>query len=548
MNPSFTFEQIEKLIPVLTEKQKQEIILFHQVYEKYENIFSRKKTDHLKGHPVFGKLSSNIPKEVSQNNDRLSFALQHDAIIHNNWKPYIEYHVKKGIGYAKMGIDFKSWFDLNVMMKHYITPFLHREYNNSEAFLSSLNGMTRFLDFAMAITAEAYLQEKKGVILKDHEEIKKLNEELEQKVINRTAALQKSNDLFFYLFDFNPAIIIISQTNDDKIVKVNDTFLQLFGFSSRDDVVGKTFQELNILSHPEQRNDIAQQLKDKITLENYESEVRNKNGSPVWLSSTYKKIDFNSTACIFSVSIDITERKKIEEQLKLVNRELEAFSYSVSHDLHAPLRVIKGIAHILNKKYASKLDADGISMLDLIMDNAKKMGDLITSLLEFSKLGLKELTTSEIDMTSLVLQIIKEQEQDLRLDEIEFTVHVLPAAKADKILIGQVWFNLISNAIKYSKHTLKRRIEIGSFYEDMLVVYYVKDNGAGFDMAKYEQLFGVFHRLHTQEEFEGTGIGLANVKRIINHHGGTVWATSTLDEGACFYFSLPGEPGSLHIT
>ena len=155
MNPPYSSEQIEKLIPVLTEEEKQEIILFHQVYEKYEAIFSQKKTDHLKHHPVFGKLSSNIPKEVSLKNDRLSFALQRDAIINNNWKPYFEYHVKKGISYAKMGIDFKSWFDLNVMMKHYITPFLHREYNYSESFLSSLNGMNHFLDIAMAITAEA---------------------------------------------------------------------------------------------------------------------------------------------------------------------------------------------------------------------------------------------------------------------------------------------------------------------------------------------------------------------------------------------------------
>ncbi len=544
MKSPFSEAQIENLVPVLTEKEKQEIIIFHKVYEKYETIFSKKATGYLRDHPVFGKLTSDMSKDVSLEIDGLSLALQKDAINNNNWHPYIEYQVKKGIGYAEMGIDFKSWFDLNVMMKQYVTPFLHREYTNSETFLSSLNGMNHFMDIAMGITAEAYLQEKKEIILKDHQEIKRLNEELEQKVIDRTAELQKSNELFLYLFDFNPAIIIISKMNDDTIMNVNNSFLQLFGFGSKEEVVGKTSLELNILSRPGQRDEINTRLKEEILIEDFEIEVRNKNGNPVWLSATYKIVDIDHTLCIFSVSTDITERKKAEELLKLVNKDLESFSYSVSHDLNAPLRVIKGIADILSKKYASVLDAYGTGMLELMRNNAGRMGELITTLLEFSRLGLKELVTSAINMTDLVTEVKTEAEKNDPSAENAFVINDLINIKGDMVLIRQVWVNLISNAIKYSKNIPNRKIEIGSFYQEKQVVYYVKDNGAGFDMINYDQLFGVFKRLHTQEEFEGTGIGLANVKKIIQHHGGTVWATSKLQEGACFYFSLPVEEGA----
>jgi light-regulated signal transduction histidine kinase (bacteriophytochrome) len=235
------------------------------------------------------------------------------------------------------------------------------------------------------------------------------------------------------------------------------------------------------------------------------------------------------------------EQKVIERtaELEAVNKELGSFSYSVSHDLRAPIRAINGYTRIMVEDYGDKLDAEGNKILHTIINNSKKMGELIDDLLAFSKLGRKQVTVSEILMNELVQSI----RDELTFDEGEnipvFDVQVLPPAKGDKSLIRQVWINLISNAIKYSRHKPSTAIKIGAYEQDKMVVYFVKDSGAGFDMQYYDKLFGVFQRLHSQEEFEGTGIGLAIVHKIVDRHRGSVWAESVLDEGTGFYFSLP---------
>ncbi|HUR10683.1 MAG TPA: ATP-binding protein [Flavitalea sp.] len=238
---------------------------------------------------------------------------------------------------------------------------------------------------------------------------------------------------------------------------------------------------------------------------------------------------------------DELEQKVVERtaQLESANKELESFSYSVSHDLRAPIRAINGYTGILVEDYASKLDADGKKVLQSILNSSKRMGELIDDLLAFSRLGRKQVSVSDINMNALVSQVIEEllaQDPDNRR---EYKMAVLPAAKGDQALIKQVWINLISNAIKYSKHKPDTKIEIGANLEENQVVYFVRDEGVGFDMQYYDKLFGVFQRLHSQEEFEGTGIGLAIVQKIVERHNGSVWAEAKLNHGACFYFSLP---------
>lgn len=237
---------------------------------------------------------------------------------------------------------------------------------------------------------------------------------------------------------------------------------------------------------------------------------------------------------------DELEQKVAERtaQLEYVNKELESFSYSVSHDLRAPIRAINGYTKILVEDYESVIDEDGVKILQSIINNSKKMGELIDDLLAFSKLGRKQVTVSKIDMLDLVHQVREEVLLEQHKNMPEFNITALPNAKGDKSLIKQVWINLISNAIKYSRHKEKTTIEIGAYEEEDHIVYFVKDGGAGFDMQYYDKLFGVFQRLHSQEEFEGTGIGLAIVHRIVQRHEGKVWAESILDEGSCFYFSL----------
>jgi len=236
------------------------------------------------------------------------------------------------------------------------------------------------------------------------------------------------------------------------------------------------------------------------------------------------------------------EQKVIERtaQLETVNKELGSFSYSVSHDLRAPIRAINGYARILEEDYCDKFDEEGTKVLHSIMRNSKKMGQLIDDLLAFSKLGRQQVTVMDINMNALVNSVKDELLFDDDKGGTKFNIGKLPPAKGDPSLIKQVWINLISNAIKYSKYKPETCIEIGAYEQGNLVVYYVKDNGAGFDMQYYDKLFGVFQRLHLQAEFEGTGIGLAIVQKIVQRHNGTVWAESVLNEGSQFYFSLPG--------
>ena len=244
---------------------------------------------------------------------------------------------------------------------------------------------------------------------------------------------------------------------------------------------------------------------------------------------------------------DELEQKVIERtaQLESVNKELESFSYSVSHDLRAPIRAIDGYTKIIAEDYADKFDEDGLKILKSIVNNSKKMGMLIDDLLAFSKLGRKQVAFLEIDMMALVGAVQEEIMVQHGENIPEFRIASLPAAKGDQALIKQVWINLISNAIKYSKYKEKTIVQIDSYTKESHTVYMVKDEGAGFDMAYYDKLFGVFQRLHSQAEFEGTGIGLAIVQKIINRHHGSVWADSKLNEGTCFYFSLPGIPAKI---
>lgn len=225
-------------------------------------------------------------------------------------------------------------------------------------------------------------------------------------------------------------------------------------------------------------------------------------------------------------------------QLEITNKELESFSYSVSHDLRAPLRAINGYANIIHHEYDAQLDDELKRLLMIIANNAKRMGVLIDDLLAFSKLGRKEVVKSTIDTKELVHQVINEL-RSLEKQQLNIKVGELPPLEGDYSLMYQVVMNLISNAIKYSSKKSDPQVEIGAVEEEEETIYFVKDNGTGFSMDYAHKLFGVFQRLHTDEEFEGTGVGLAIVQRIVVKHGGKVWAEGELNKGATFFFSLP---------
>ncbi len=261
-------------------------------------------------------------------------------------------------------------------------------------------------------------------------------------------------------------------------------------------------------------------------------------------------------ARVVGINLDITGRKRAEQEigklnsdlqrraaeLVVANKELEAFSYSVSHDLRAPLRAVDGFSRMVLKQQAARLDDDGRRMLGVIHGETQRMGQLIDDLLAFSQLGRQPVESAPVDMHSLAREVFdelaaQEPERKLRLD-----LHPLPPASGTPEMIRQIWVNLIANAIKFTKQRETGEIEIGAREDDEGArEYFVKDNGAGFDMAHAEKLFGVFHRLHSQQDFPGTGVGLALVQRIVQRHGGRIRAESEVDRGAAFYFTLPNQ-------
>jgi signal transduction histidine kinase len=226
-------------------------------------------------------------------------------------------------------------------------------------------------------------------------------------------------------------------------------------------------------------------------------------------------------------------------QLEAANKELEAFSYSVSHDLRAPLRAISGYAMILKEDNMSQLDPEANRVIDVIISNARMMGQLIDDLIAFAKIGKNSSALRVVDMKKMADACVTELLQNQPGSHYQVELGDLPDCYADGKLIKQVWLNLIGNAIKYSSNVPQPHIEIGYKKEAGHYIYYVRDNGAGFDMKYIEKLFGVFQRLHSNEEFEGTGIGLALAKRIVNNFGGEIWAEGAVGKGATFYFSLP---------
>ena len=226
-------------------------------------------------------------------------------------------------------------------------------------------------------------------------------------------------------------------------------------------------------------------------------------------------------------------------QLEAANKELEAFACSVSHDLRAPLRAVDGFAQILEEEHASQLDEQGRRALSVVRSETRRMGQLIDDLLAFSRLGRHDMHLTDTDMTALVREVFDQVKGRAADRQVDFRLGKLPVARADLALLRQVWINLIDNALKYTRHRARVQVSISGAKRGTEIVYSIRDNGAGFDMKYAGKLFSMFQRLHRTEEFEGTGVGLALVQRIIRRHGGQVGAEAQVERGATFYFTLP---------
>ncbi|MCG9792104.1 ATP-binding protein [Flavobacterium algicola] len=350
--------------------------------------------------------------------------------------------------------------------------------------------------------------------------------------------LEKSNERFFKIFNFNPIAMAITTVEEGRFIFVNDFYCQETGHK-RENLIGKASDDVNIIT-------TAEKLKVRDSIKTHggedkdvEIKINRADGVVMTVLFSVQTIFIDKQDCFIYAFVDITDRNKTREKLEEVNKELDSFTYSVSHDLRAPLRAIAGYTKILHEDYGDKIDEDGRHFMDVISKNAIKMGQLIDDLLAFSRLGRQNIVLVPVDMVKMIDSLIEDAKLFSNGKETQIIYNDLLDLKGDGSMLKVVMTNLLSNAVKYSSKKEAITIEIGSYAEENNIIYFVKDNGVGFDMAYSDKLFGVFQRLHSMAEFEGTGVGLAIVHRIITKHGGKIWAESKPDEGATFYFSLP---------
>jgi PAS domain S-box-containing protein len=378
-----------------------------------------------------------------------------------------------------------------------------------------------------------------------------LNRDLEDQVAERTAALSKSERLYHTIASNIPKSAITVVDKEERYLLVEGSVMDQLGYN-RPSLIGKRVRDTT----PAERYALVADLYERVLKgEAVSREIRTLH-MDLFLQFVPIFNEYNVVEMAMVVALDITEIKqaqrtiqqmnealeqKVEErteQLTTVNKELESFSYSVSHDLRAPLRAIDGYSKILEEEYGKLLDEEGKRILGTVQYNAQKMGQLIDDLLAFSRLGKKDVQTTKLDMRELIEGSIVELKRNINF-QAEIVIGETLPVDGDYSMISQVVINLVSNAVKYSAPKAHPKVEIGSFVKNGHIAYFFRDNGVGFNMQYVHKLFGVFQRLHKMEDFEGTGVGLAIVQRIISKHGGSVWAEGKIDEGATFYFSLP---------
>jgi PAS domain S-box-containing protein len=324
-------------------------------------------------------------------------------------------------------------------------------------------------------------------------------------------------------------------------ININETLLRWLGYEKEEVIRKLRFSDFVGGEANEVEKQVAALLQGGASVKHMDLKRKNGEHISVVIKEITKGEEPHFSNRLFS-TMDNSDCKEALERIKTLDNELESFSYSISHDLRAPLRSIDGYSKILQEDYAAQLDDEGKRVLNVIMNNAKRMGALIDDLLEFGRLGRKTIQHAHINMRGMVNAIV----QDLRLEwpdrKIDIKVGELHTAYADADMMRQVWLNLLNNALKFTARQDVAVIQVTSFKTDRGEwCYQVEDNGVGFDMKYAPKLFGVFQRLHKIQDFGGTGVGLAIVKRIISRHGGRVWAKGSLENGAVFYFTIPIE-------
>jgi PAS domain S-box-containing protein len=459
--------------------------------------------------------------------------------------------VKKVEGFQAGGVDY------------IIKPFEREEVLARVASQLQLRKLTEHLEQEVnQQTSELTLtnQQLRQQIAERQQMEKELNrhrDQLEELVKERTAELEAAKNKAQQYLDV-AGVILVAIDADRRVTLINQKGCEILG-GTAEDIIGKDWFETFIPAN--MRRDVIQAFHRLMAgeiepVKYFENPVLTKRGQErliAWHNALLRDDEGNITG-VLSSGEDITEQKRAEEQIKGLNRDLlnrtaaleaankdlEAFAYSVSHDLRAPLRHIDGFMELLQKRAGKALDEKSHHYMDTIYDSAKKMELLIDDLLTFSRMERHAVSFDKVELDNLAREVISDLEPETAGRPIDWHISDIPPVEGDAAMLKIVITNLITNALKFTRPREKARIEIGSLpNQTSEAVIFVRDNGVGFDQAYTHKLFGVFQRLHRVDEFEGTGIGLANVRRIIARHGGRVWAEGKVDQGATFYVALP---------
>ena len=399
------------------------------------------------------------------------------------------------------------------------------------------------------------------VVKRDEDEVGKLTDAFNRMIAqiqDQNSSLKESEKRHRILFETSPLPIWVYDCATLRFLTVNAAAISFYGYS-QEEFFAMTIKDIR---PPEEVPALLDEIAQQPSTDRFRSPRnwthRKKDGSTAVMELTSHDLVLDGRPARLVLANDVTARVRAEAEicdlneglerrirartgeLEDANRELESFSYSVSHDLRAPLRHIEGFVHLVTKHAGAALDDRSRRYLNTVTETVGEMGKLIDDLLDFSRMGRVEMRRSEVNLDEIVDEVLAGLASEVQGRDIEWTRHPLPVVQGDARLLKQVFVNLVANAVKYSRPRKPAKIEIGTSSEpEGELVFMVRDNGVGFDMKYADKLFGVFQRLHHADEFEGTGIGLANVRRIVMRHGGRIWAEGALDRGATIWFTLP---------
>jgi signal transduction histidine kinase len=577
------------------------LVQFWDVYQRHYAAIGAEVLAEAADHAEFGPIVAAMPPDVSRQQDEYNERLVDDAIRRNHWAPYAAYLRAQGAEYARAGISLASWIDLVASFSEHLRPYLLDAYATAPSeLLGSLTGMSRFTNFAIAGIAEGYRDAERELILREERERHRADQAVAQSLerlrsmqlaaealLDVSRHIEASTDLPTLYGRLSATIADLVQAGCVLFARVQEDGTlaaepDAYGVSAdvvtklRDvpcdaggqDLAGRIAHHDLVFRGPLGREDLFAP---------YDGSLEAFGASTViavaWRSgdrrlgilSAYGSRRPNGftddDAWVLRVAGLaaglVWQHKQAEEreraawrqeqqrvvQLQAVNAELEAFSYTVSHDLRAPLRAIDGFSRILLTEHAGALDDGGRSCLDRVRGGAQQMGRLIDDLLTFSRLGRQALNRRPILPSEIARRALDDLVSEQEGRRVKVDIADLPPCEADPALLELVFVNLLSNALKFTRRRPETLIQV-EWYEHpddpAVTVYAVRDNGVGFDMQYADRLFGVFQRLHRAEDYEGTGVGLAIVQRIVTRHGGRVWAEAAPGQGATVYFTLTG--------